>query len=188
MVTVGFVISKLRGVQIPANHNRRGGEAFDSPQDGKAAGSRWLPHSALSPPVSGWPGGWGPLTPHSTQGGLLEGTAHGGICSYLISLQVHLPFKTLPHQSSSKCSRKRDLVLHCHLPSSCQSYSHLVLHCHLPSSCQIYSHLKGGHGHSATASPGRCLQMTRAVSSAPTASTSALNNHDSAAKSILTAL
>lgn len=120
MVTVGFVISKLRGVQIPANHNRPGGEAFDSPQDGKAAGSRCLPHSALSPPVSGCPGGWGPLTPHSTQGGLLEGTAHGGICSYLISLQVHLPFKTLPHQSSSKCSRKRDLVLHCHLPSSCQ--------------------------------------------------------------------
>lgn len=30
MVTVGFVILKLRGVQIPANHNRPGGEAFDS--------------------------------------------------------------------------------------------------------------------------------------------------------------
>lgn len=40
MVTVGFVISELRGVQIPANHNRPEGGAFDAAQDGKAAASK----------------------------------------------------------------------------------------------------------------------------------------------------
>lgn len=42
MVTVGFVITKLGGVQISANPDRHKRGAFDSPQDRKAAESKWL--------------------------------------------------------------------------------------------------------------------------------------------------
>lgn len=50
------------------------------------------------------------------------------------------------------------------------------------------SHLKVGHGHSAAASPGMDLWVTRAASSAPAGFTSTPNSHDSAAALILTSL
>lgn len=77
MVTVGFVISKLRGVEIPANHNRLA-------PGWKSCRKQVASTLCSKPPVSGWPGGWGPSHSLQTHGGFLNGTAHGGICSHLI--------------------------------------------------------------------------------------------------------
>lgn len=46
MITVGFVITRLGGVKMPAYPSRHMGGAFDPPQEGKAAGSRWMLCSA----------------------------------------------------------------------------------------------------------------------------------------------